>query len=391
MDAAMAAAAAGVLGLWWAIQRRRTSLARELALGALLGAALAAKFSALFLLPAMALAQLAAGDLAARPGRSRAMRLRPWLVALPTAALAVQAAYLFPPDPLRYLRDLGALHADHPADYVYYLASEFRTGRFPAYFPLAMALKSTLPELVAMAGGLALAALRRGAWRDDVYLWLPAGVWLLAHVLYADDLGVRYVLPVYALLFVLAGALWPAARRLGGAAPAALVALAGLQAGTALGAHPHYVAYFNPLAGGPRAGPRWLDDSNLDWGQELARLPAWLAAHGVERVRLLAFGTSPPEAWGVRTEPFLPSDWKDAPRPGAYVVSAHWLVHGLYMARTPGVHSDWLARYAPVDVLGGSLYLYVFPSPSDPAAPAPVPGEASRERRGLDPPAPPAT
>lgn len=371
MDAAAAAGATSTLGLWWAIQRRRTSLARELALGLVLGAALAAKFSALLLLPAMAAAQLVAGDLAPRPGGgSRAGRWRPWLVALPTAALALEAAYLFPADPLRYLHDLGALHADHPADYVYYLAGEFRRGRFPAYFPLAMALKSTFPELLAMAGGLALAALSRAAWRDDVYLWLPALVWLVAHVLFADDLGVRYVLPVYPLLFVLAGGLWPAARRLGAGAPVALVALAGIQAGTALGAHPHYLAYFNPAAGGPRAGPRWLDDSNLDWGQELARLPAWLEAHGVGRVRLLAFGTNEPEAFGVRTEPFLPSDWREAPRPGAYVVSAHWLVHGLYMARTQGAHSDWLARYTPVDVLGGSLYLYVFPEPS---------GDASRD------------
>ena len=382
MDAAMAAGATGVLGLWWAIQRRRTSLAREVALGLLLGAALAAKFSALFLLPAMALAQLAAGDLGPRPGApSRAARLRPWLVALPVAALAVEAAYLFPADPLRYLRDLATLHADHPPDYVYYLAGEFRTGRFLAYFPIAMAVKSTLPELVAMAGGLALAALRRSAWRDDVYLWLPALVWLLAHVLFADDLGVRYVLPVYPLLFVLAGGLWPAARRPGSAATAALVALAGAQAGTALGAHPHYVAYFNPAAGGPRAGPRWLDDSNLDWGQELARLPGWLAAHGVGRVRLLAFGTNEPGAFGVRSEPVSPSDWKEAPRPGAYVVSAHWLVHGLYMARTQGTHSDWLARYEPVDVLGGSLYLYVFPEPGA-AGPEPPGAEASRDAGG---------
>ena len=364
MDAAMAAGVTGVLGLWWAIQRRRTSLARELALGVALGAALAAKFSALFLLPAMALAQLAAGDFGpGATGASRKARLRPWLVALPVAALVVECAYLWPADPLRYLRDLATLHADHPADYVYYLAGEFRSGRFAGYFPIAMAVKSTLPELAAMGGALALAALSRSAWRDDVYLWLPALVWLLAHALFADDLGVRYVLPVYPLLFVLAGGLWPAAQRLAGAAPAALVALAGVQAGTALAAHPHYLAYFNPAAGGPLAGPRWLDDSNLDWGQELYRLPEWLAARGIGRVRLLAFGTNEPEAYGIRTEPLLPSDWKDAPRPGAYVVSAHWLVHGLYMAQTQGVHSDWLARYQPVDVLGGSLYLYVFPEP----------------------------
>jgi hypothetical protein len=364
MDAAAAAFAMATLGLWWAIQRRGTSLAREAGCGLALGCALAAKFSALFLLPAMALAQLAAGDL-----RPSWRALRPWLVALPVAALAVEAAYLGPEDPLRYFHDLRFLHGDHPPDYVYYLAGEFRTGRFLAYFPLAIAVKSALPGLAAMLGGLALAALRRASWRDDAYLWIPAGVWLAAHALLADNLGVRYVLPVYPLLFTLAGGLAAAALRLGRAGAAALAIVAGAQAGTALLAHPDHLAYFNPLAGGSRAGPRWLDDSNLDWGQDLYRLPGWLAERGIDRVRLLYFGTAVPSAYGVPLEPFLPSDWRDAPRPGAYVVSAHWLVHGLHQARTQGAKSDWLRRYEPADVLGGSLYLYVFAAGEEAALP----------------------
>jgi hypothetical protein len=360
MDAAVSAAAVATLGLWWQVQRRGASLPREIACGAVLGCALAAKFSALLLLPAMALAQLAAGDLI----RQRKLRVRAWLVALPTAGLVIQTAYLWPEDPLRYLRDLVFLHADHPADYVYYLAGEFRTGRFLAYFPIAMAVKSALPGLAAMLAGLLLAALRPASWRDDVYLWIPAALWLTAHALLADDLGVRYVLPVYPLLFTLAGGLVPVALRQGRAGASALAIVAGAQAGTALLAHPDHLSYFNPAAGGTRSGPQWLDDSNVDWGEDLYRLPAWLDAHGVDEVRLLYFGTGVPEAYGVATQPLLPSDWKDEPRPGAYVISAHWLVHGLYLAASEGARSDWLHRYEPVDVLGGSLYLYVFPEPA---------------------------
>jgi 4-amino-4-deoxy-L-arabinose transferase-like glycosyltransferase len=363
MDAAVSAFATAALGLWWAIQRRAGGVARELACGAALGLALATKFSALFLLPALAAAQLAAGDL-----RPPWRRLRPWLVALPAAALVVELAYLWPDDPLRWLRDLAFLHADHPADYVYYLAGEFRQGRFPSYFLVAMGVKSSLPELAAMAAGLALALLRRDHWRDDVYLWVPAGVWLAAHSAFADDLGVRYVLPVYPLLFVLAGSLVPAARSLGREGAAALLLLAAAQAATAVRAHPDHLAYFNPLAGGTRGGPAWLDDSNLDWGQELQRLPAWLRERGIDRVRLLPFGTADPLAYAVPVEPMLASDWQQAPRPGAYVISAHWLVHGLYMADTRGLHTDWLRRYEPQDVLGGSLYLYVFSGADAPAA-----------------------
>ena len=31
---------------------------------------------------------------------------------------------------------------------------------------------------------------------------------------------------------------------------------------------PHYIAYFNELAGGPAGGRNHLADSSLDWGQD---------------------------------------------------------------------------------------------------------------------------
>jgi hypothetical protein len=95
-------------------------------------------------------------------------------------------------------------------------------------------------------------------------------------------------------------------------------------------------------------------------------------------VRLLAFGTNEPAAYGVETEPLRASDWKVEPRPGAYVISAHWLVHGLHMARGQRVNTDWLLRYQPVDVLGGSLYLYVFPESAAGAGGATAAGSRDR-------------
>jgi hypothetical protein len=43
--------------------------------------------------------------------------------------------------------------------------------------------------------------------------------------------------------------------------------------------HPHYLAYFNELAGGPEGGAKWLIDSNLDWGQDAERVREVYAAH----------------------------------------------------------------------------------------------------------------
>jgi hypothetical protein len=57
-------------------------------------------------------------------------------------------------------------------------------------------------------------------------------------------------------------------------------------AGATLWIHPHFLSFFNLIAGGPDNGWRALVDSNIDWGQDLARLGAWLDENDVERVGL---------------------------------------------------------------------------------------------------------
>lgn len=382
MDAAVATGAVWTLYLAWQAQASpgggglRRRLVLSAAAGLALGLTLGAKFSGLILLPALGLADLGAAGVRGRDAwRDRLAR---WSVLLPVAALAVEALYLGSGGLARYVHDLGHLYRENDPDALYYLAGRFRRGRFPEYFLVALAVKTSLAGLVAMAGGLALAVralLRRlPRRRDDLYLWLPALLWLAFHSAFALDLGVRYVLPLYALLFVLAGGLVPALETAFGGArgeparprlalalpPALAVSLALVQLSTALAAHPDYLPYFNRLAGGARGGVYWLDDSNLDWGQDLARLAPWLAARGVGPVRLLYYGAGVPAAYGVQREPVAPSDWLRGPRPGDYVISAEYLIRGLREADATGAASDWLRRYAPSGVLGGTLYLYRF-------------------------------
>lgn len=39
---------------------------------------------------------------------------------------------------------------------------------------------------------------------------------------------------------------------------------------------PHQLAYFNEIVGGPDQGYRYLSDSNLDWGQDLKGVKAYM-------------------------------------------------------------------------------------------------------------------
>src|SRR5207244_2895188 len=66
--------------------------------------------------------------------------------------------------------------------------------------------------------------------------------------------------------------------------------------------YPHYLAFFNFAAGGPGAGPKYLLDSNLDWGQDLLKLRDDWIARGRPKLCMLYFGTALPEYYGLPAE-----------------------------------------------------------------------------------------
>ena len=72
-------------------------------------------------------------------------------------------------------------------------------------------------------------------------------------------------------------------------------------AGT-LRVHPHHLAYFNEIAGGPANGWRLLVDSNLDWGQDLKRLARWMRTNDVPRLKLSYFGSADPAYYGIEAQ-----------------------------------------------------------------------------------------
>jgi hypothetical protein len=137
----------------------------------------------------------------------------------------------------------------------------------------------------------------------------------------------------------------------------------------AAGIYPDHLSYFNEAAclvrdpsrigfdGGTKCGPLWLDDSNVDWGQSLKQLQSWMDEHARGRtIHLAYFGSFPPEAYGIPYEKTSFTKLLEAPAPGLYAVSAHWV------ARLPALGaSQWLRNTAPAAVIGHSLYVYDIP------------------------------
>lgn len=371
--------------------RERPSLRRGAELGAAAGLALLAKLSllvlapllvVLWLLPAtrprphaarggalagvLAFAVLWAGysfRFAASPDPSFALPWDPLRGSGPASAL-VQAAREWRVLPEAYLH--GLAYALRFSRRLAFLAGAVHEGARAAYFPTAFVLKST-PAVLALV--VWAAARLRGAGAGLAQVGTPlAGLvaYAISTALLDMNIGHRHLAPLYPLLFVLMGGLARIAER--GAARAALLLLLASHAASAVLVHPGYLSYFNAFAGGPRGGHRFLVDSNVDWGQDLPRLRAWMDASGVAEVDLVYFGTADPRAYGIRHRKVFwymdlrPEEPPVPPRPGAHLAVSATLLQGVYV---PPALARWLAavrtELRPVARAGDSIFIYRLP------------------------------
>jgi len=185
-----------------------------------------------------------------------------------------------------------------------FLNGEYSLTGWPSFFPWAFGLKTTLPFLLAAAAATVL-LVRRKAATPPVLALTPLlalfviywAVSITSHL----NIGVRHLLPTYPVLFILTGVLgtYLVRPRRGGALLVAL--LLAWHAGESLAVAPHYISYFNEVAGGPAGGYRHLVDSSIDWGQDLPGLADWLKGHRRphEDVYLAYFGTGEPTYYGI--------------------------------------------------------------------------------------------
>lgn len=213
-----------------------------------------------------------------------------------------------------------------------YLMGNYSMVGWRSYFPVAFVIKTPISVLLLLIAGVCALARRRVRPRSRV-LWIGMLVFIGVYGAYVIssrfNIGHRHLLPLYPLLFVVAGAAaaWTQAR----AGRIAIGVLLGWLLGANLWIHPHYLSYFNELIGGPGRGHRYLADSNIDWGQDLLRLADYARAHPAEEIKLAYFGSAVPTAYLGCTA--LPSMMPFAPpavlTPGTYVVSVTQLL-GVY-------------------------------------------------------------
>ncbi len=226
------------------------------------------------------------------------------------------------------------------------------------YFPVAFALKSTLPFLGLITLGIVPVVLRRyESLRNGLLHPVAAACVVLSVGIYSDlNIGIRHLLPMYPFLAVAASSLFVRSSS-SFLRSAGLVRAAGLLLvlhGTAsLAAHPDYLAYFNEIGRGREH--HLLADSNLDWGQDIGRLGEYLRAHGITDVYVECFGQTrtPPETIGIEgAKRFPPPD-----QPVGWIAVSLTNLQGWWPPQDPSRYS-WLLQHEPRAKIGKTIWLY---------------------------------
>ena len=396
-----AAAALAGYTLWRFLHR--PGWANALLAGATFGLLQNTKFTAALFIPLFALVILVAlAEQWRQQKRFPAGPLYQLLLAYPLAALlTLWATYGFDIGPLP--TDLATLpqlagrtlplahHLTQLLDIggrVQQSTSAFLLGQYSQqgwwyYFPIVFLLKTPLPTLLLLGG--ALLRLRRcwagrpRPYTDLAALLIPAGGFFAIALTTDINIGYRHILPVLPFLTIFtAASLNPRPRRLpqdrrptaGQWRPALPWLLTGWLALATLWLAPHFLAYFNLLAGGPNNGWRALVDSNLDWGQDLAGLAAWQQANDPAPLWLSYFGEARPGYYGLNyngldsypprlmnpnARPFYPA----GPAPGRYAISATNLQGVLFQDHD---QFAWFRDRQPFAKIGYSIFLYDVPA-----------------------------
>jgi hypothetical protein len=344
-----------------------------------MGAALASKFSAIFLFPVALLllwmfygaarnrSDAAGGDSpnflnsAAWPRLMQMERKKvvAILAFVGIAVIVVQLSYLGSPNVTLYLKGMLQVDKNYDPQYPAYLHGSFSTGGWWYYYVVAFLVKTTVPFLILILVRLIqLIRDRATDWWPSLFLLLPGLVLFAAVSVFAAPIGIRYVLPVFPLLMVyVSGVVRTFKTRK--VALAIFGVLLCWHIASSLAAFPYSLSYFNELVGGPSQGIYWLDDSNLDWGQNLKGVKQVMNRMGIASVTLYPFNSySNPEYYGIPMHRPSDQEWArmvtnpNPPPPGVYVVSGHWvaIMHGL------GI--DWVKKYPVIAHLGYSIYFF---------------------------------
>lgn len=355
---------------------KRPVMSRVILTGFLTGLCFLSKFSAVLLFVFLPL-------IAVFSGRLRELRFSRTVLFLAVCFLTVWAGYFFEikpllthtPDPQKKIEFLNSVGGPRLVNFAAsipiplstftsafgsmmftkikgtnaFLMGHWSTQGWWYYYFVAFAIKNTIPLLVFIALALVLFKRLKLDRVTASTILVPIVLFFIVTMPDKSQAGIRYFLPIYPLLFILAAAgvvfLWNSSQKI---LRAIVILLLFWHAAEAARIYPHYLAYFNQFVGGPSNGYKFLRDSNIDWGQDLKGLGEYVKKKRFDEVALFYYGSADPAYYGIPARG-LGEDEFQAPRQAVYAIAAH--------------HIDsvkWTSSKQPVKVIGHSIFVYDF-------------------------------
>jgi hypothetical protein len=249
------------------------------------------------------------------------------------------------PLPEWYVRGIDLQQVDFERSNVSYLNGEWRTGGWWYYYLLGLAMKETVGYLALLAIAIVFSVVNRQYFFNEIFLIIPClAVLLVVSSKTGMNHHLRYVMPAlpFAYIFASKTAIIPglagprlarSGERMAWAAQSAItgfiVLLCALSVGSSLYCFPQNIAYFNELAGGPENGYLHMDNSNVEWGQDLFRIQNWVRDNGQPDGIATTRSLYPVNRLGLtEAEPpvMKPGSYEGGAQPGCYIVGVSQLL-----------------------------------------------------------------
>jgi hypothetical protein len=329
------------------------------------GLALASKFTAVYLIPIFAV-MIALTLYAKRNGKSikeimtsqdTKNFLVPFVYVVLVAIIVIAVTYFFVnfQDYFTGLKDV-ILHS--AKGHNTFLMGEHSTQGWWYYFIVAFFVKTPLPTIILLALSILLfKKIRHKEMLNEAFIVLPAVIYFIPFMFSHLNIGLRHILPVYPFIFLFVSKLANYRLEIGLGKEKkteifkfAVLALCIWYAAESFMIYPHYLAYFNQIAGGPDNGYNFLIDSNIDWGQDLKGLKLWMDDNHVENISIRYIGNDNLEYRNISYTPM-----KCYPTPGIAAASVN-VVHGLLS--DDRTCKAWLRDFAPIAKIGYSIFVY---------------------------------
>jgi 4-amino-4-deoxy-L-arabinose transferase-like glycosyltransferase len=245
------------------------------------------------------------------------------------------------------------------------------------YYPVTIALKTQIALFILIILSFVFwKKTDHRHWFDEAFLWVLPLVLLAMGMQGSINLGIRYMLPIYAFIFIsvskLAGLwdpkqfahLWQNGTKAvkGNTTVKAMTIILALTMGwyvlAGILAYPYYMAYFNEFVGGYKNGDKYLTDSNLDWGQDNKRLAEWAEKNNIDKIYVDVFPGPMPAKYYLGDRMV---EWHvQSGRPkGYFAVSATFYRSSVaWKKANNNMDYTWLEGKTPVANIGGSIKVY---------------------------------